>query len=136
MQLILSDVRFETYRSSGRVLNKSIKAIHVPTGITVECSKYNSMTRNKQHTLTLLEEKVRLIDSKTIEQIVSEVKGDQRIIDLLKDTSENSMIKRGNKIMYYDGENWVVRMQYDINKTTTVICQTDDVEKAIMFLKS
>ena len=92
-----SEVRFETFRSGGKGgqhVNKvetGVRAIHIPTGISVVCTEERSQHLNK---LTALKRLREVIESNITAQEAS-VRSDNRL--------EHTRIERGNPVRVYEG---------------------------------
>ncbi|MFU8813597.1 MAG: peptide chain release factor 1 [Balneolaceae bacterium] len=73
VQLNMSDIRVDTFRSSGaggQHVNKTDSAIrltHEPTGIVVECQQERSQHQNKERALTMLRSKIYEIEQEKLE---------------------------------------------------------------------
>ena len=92
-----SEIRFETFRSSGKGgqhVNKvetGVRAIHISTGISVACTEERSQHINKQIAIKRLCE---LIESRNTAHMAS-AKSENRL--------EHTRIERGNPVRVYEG---------------------------------
>lgn len=90
-----SDVRIETFRSSGpggqhaNVTDSAVRVIHEPTGIVVQCQNERSQHKNKRMALSILRGKVHQLAVR------------QREEELSKQRGEKTNIAWGNQIRSY-----------------------------------
>ena len=94
------DFRFETFRSGGKGgqhVNKTssgVRAIHIPTGITVVCTEERSQFMNKKRAVERIKLKL------------AEMEGNNKAKVKNNAWQKHNEIVRGNPIMVFKGENF------------------------------
>ncbi len=111
-----NDIRIDVYRSSGKggqgvnTTDSAVRITHIPTGIVVTCQNERSQIQNKERAMSVLKNKLYLIECEKREQDIQKIKG------------KVDEINFGSQIRNY------VMQPYSLVKDNRTNIETSDVE--------
>jgi peptide chain release factor 2 len=109
------DLKIDVYRSSGNggqgvnTTDSAVRITHLPSKIVVTCQNERSQIQNKEQAMMILKNKLKLIEITKQEEIMNDIKGEQKNIEF------------GSQIRSY------VMHPYSMVKDHRTKCETSDV---------